>query len=195
MLSAVIATKESERVLLPTLSALVPGVAAGILRDVIIADGGSHDATEEIADGAGCRFLLAPGARGAQLKAAADVARGPWILFLRPGIVPDATWVAEVSRFIEESDLQGLNETRAAVFRPGSTSYARPLLVEALALLKSALGGRPRPEQGLLIHAALLGRLGGPNVGSDTPENDLFARLGRRRIVLLRSGALVSGKD
>jgi hypothetical protein len=194
MLSVVIATLDSERVLLPTLTALVPGAAAGLLREVIIVDGGSGDATAEIADGAGCRFLGAAGPRGTQLKAAAEIARGPWLLFLRPGVVPDATWVAEVSRFIEETDLQGLAETRAAVFRPASSSYARPLLIEALALLKSALGGRPLPEQGLLIHSALLRQLGGPDAGSDAPENDLLARLGRRRTVLLRSAALFPAK-
>ena len=42
MLSVIIATDESERVLVPTLSALVPGATAGIVREVIIADAGSR---------------------------------------------------------------------------------------------------------------------------------------------------------
>ena len=45
MLSVVIATQESERTLVPTLSALVPGVVAGMVREVIVADAGSRDAT------------------------------------------------------------------------------------------------------------------------------------------------------
>ncbi len=36
MLSAVIATSDSERALVQTLACLVPGVTAGILRDVIV---------------------------------------------------------------------------------------------------------------------------------------------------------------
>jgi glycosyltransferase involved in cell wall biosynthesis len=53
MLSVVIATHNSERALLPTLAALVSGAAAGIVREVIVADAGSRDATAAIADGAG----------------------------------------------------------------------------------------------------------------------------------------------
>ncbi len=107
MLSVVIATHDSERALLPTLAALVAGAAAGVVREVIIADGGSRDATCEIADGAGCRVLTSTQPRGARLKAAADAARGPWLLFLAPGTVPNVTWVDETRRFIEEAELRG----------------------------------------------------------------------------------------
>src|SRR5262249_37675321 len=93
MLSVVIATQDSERVLVPTLAALVPGAVAGVVREVIVADAGSHDDTATIADGAGCRLLVSNGGRGARLKAAAATARAPWLLFLRPGVVPEATWV------------------------------------------------------------------------------------------------------
>ena len=42
VLSVVIATHDSERPLLPTLAALVPGAAAGTVREVIVADAGSQ---------------------------------------------------------------------------------------------------------------------------------------------------------
>ena len=58
MFSIVIATHDSERALVPTLAALVPGATAGIVREVIVADGGSRDKTEEVADIAGCRFFV-----------------------------------------------------------------------------------------------------------------------------------------
>src|SRR5215467_10246274 len=88
MLSVVIATHDSERALLPTLAALVSGAAAGTVREVIVADAGSRDATTAIADGAGCRVLVST--QRARLKAAAEAARAPWLLFLRPGVVLDA---------------------------------------------------------------------------------------------------------
>ena len=50
MLSVVIATQDSERALLPTLAALVAGAVAGLVREVIIADASSRDATVTIAD-------------------------------------------------------------------------------------------------------------------------------------------------
>jgi hypothetical protein len=188
MLSVVIATRDSERALLPTLAALVAGAAAGVVREVIIADAGSRDATAAIADGAGCRVLTSSARSGARLKAAADAARGPWLMFLQPGSVPDATWVDETRRFIEDTELQGRAGSHAAVFRAASATF-RPALVEALALLGAALGARPSTAQGLLIAKMFYDALGGHR-DVDGPERELIRRLGRRRTVLLRSAAV-----
>src|SRR5262249_17793144 len=92
MISVVIATHNSERVLVRTLAALVPGALTGLTSEVIIADIASTDATPDVADEAGCKFLKAP-SKGAGLNAAAKAARGPWLLFLAPGAVPDAIWI------------------------------------------------------------------------------------------------------
>ena len=186
MLSVVIATHDSERALLPTLAALVAGAAAGVVREVIVADAGSRDATTAIADGAGCRVMTSAQGRGGRLKAAAATARAPWLLFLVPGTVPDATWIGETQRFIEQAELRGCAATYAAAFRPDSAAF-RPALVEALALLWASLGARP--DGSLLIAKSLYDALGGHRDGAE-PERDLARRLGRRRIVLLRSGAI-----
>src|SRR5712691_1117304 len=191
MLSVVIATQESERALLPTLAALVPGAAAGIVREVLIADAGSRDATAEVAGAAGCRMLISPGTRGARLRSASVIARAPWLLFLEPGMVPDATWIGETGRFMEEAELQGGAASRAAVFRPG-VGTSRSMFVEALVLMRSALGARPCANQGLLIAKQLYDAVGGHRPEADEPERDLARRLGRRRIVMLRSGALMA---
>src|SRR5436190_15844469 len=188
MLSVVIPTHDSERALVPTLAALVSGAVAGVVREVIIADAGSADATAEIADGAGCRVLILREPRGPRLKAAAEAARAPWLLFLPPGSVPDATWTDEVRRFIEETALRGCADSYAAAFRRASASF-RPTLIEALALLGSALGAKPRASQGLLIAKTLYARIGSHRRDGETPEDDLIRRLGRR-IVLLRAGAM-----
>jgi glycosyltransferase involved in cell wall biosynthesis len=187
MLSVVIATHDSERALLPTLAALVAGAAAGVVREVIIADAGSRDETGAIADGAGCRVLKSTQSRGARLKAAADAARGPWLLFLAPGIVPNITWVDETRRFIEEAELRGFAASRAAAFRPDLAPFQSPL-VEAWALLRTALGARPRTSQGLLIAKAFYEALGGHREVK-APERDLLRRIGRRHIVLMKCGA------
>src|SRR3954452_9319327 len=99
MFSVIIATHDSERALVPTLAALVPGAIAGIVREVIVADGGSRDKTEEVADIAGCRFFVSPAPTGARLKAAAAEARGDWLMFLNAGTVPGATWIDEAIAF------------------------------------------------------------------------------------------------
>ncbi len=186
----VIATHDSERPLLPTLAALVPGAAAGVVREVIVADAGSRDATAEIADVAGCRLLVSDRPRGARLKAAAATARSGWLLFLMPGVIPDVTWVDETRRFAENAEMQGLTLRHAAVFRAGS-GPSSSLLAEAFNLMRRAIGARPLPQQGLLIAKRLYDELGGHDENSSEPESDLYRRLGRSRIVLLRSGASV----
>jgi len=188
MLSVVIATHDSERALLPTLAALVAGAAAGVVREVIVADAGSRDATAAIADGAGCRVLTSAQTRGARLKAAAATARAPWLLFLAPGTVPDATWIEDTRRFIQQAELRGCAATYAAAFRPGPATF-RPALLEAFALLRAALGARPDASQGLLIARSLYDALGGHRDVAE-PERELGRRLGRRRVVLLRCGAV-----
>jgi hypothetical protein len=190
MLSVVIATSDSEFGLAPTLAALVPGATAGIVREVIVADWGSRDRTAEVADIAGCRVMVLDAAIGARLKAGAAAARAPWLMFIQPGVVPDVTWVAEVTRFVEQAQRRHRVDATAAAFRPaprpgtlGST------FLEGLALLWLALGGKPEPAQGLIISKSLYHELGGHRVYSDVPELDLVRRVGRHRIVLLRSVA------
>jgi glycosyltransferase involved in cell wall biosynthesis len=112
MLSAIIATHESERTLVPTLSALVPAVAAGLLREVVVADGGSCDATAEVAEIAGCRFISSTEPLGARLMAAAAAAKSPWLMFLRAGCVPETGWIAAADGFIQSADL--IERPRAA---------------------------------------------------------------------------------
>src|SRR3954465_5152769 len=102
MLSVIIATSESERPLVRTLAVLVPGAVAGLVREVIVADGGSTDGTATVADVAGCQFFASTEPLGARLSTAAAMARAEWLLFLRPGSVPGSRWIDEVQRFMQE---------------------------------------------------------------------------------------------
>ncbi len=147
MFSVVIATHDSERTLVPTLAALVPGATAGIVREVIIADGGSRDQTEEVADIAGCRFVASAAPLGARLKAAADAARGDWLMFLHPGAVPGATWIDEAIAFTEKTEAR---RSRGGFHREAG----------ALAIWRRAffLPGR---AQGLMLRRAFYDALGG----------------------------------
>src|SRR3954452_5297584 len=93
MFSVIIATHDSERPLVHTLSALVPGATGGLVREVIVADGQSTDETEQVADYAGCVFFSSGEPLGGRLMAAAQRARGDWLMFLRPGAGPRARWI------------------------------------------------------------------------------------------------------
>ncbi len=184
MLSAIIDTHESERALVRTLAALVPGATAGLIAEVIVADAGSTDDSEEIADIAGCRFLSSGAPQGARLKAAAETTRTPWLMFLRAGTVPEPGWIQPTESFMQ---VNGLPEDagRAAVFRPaGVAELMRPGLAEIASLLRVAFGGGPKPEQGLLIAKRLYLELGGHPEGA-AADAALLRKLGRRRIVML----------
>jgi Glycosyl transferase family 2 len=190
MLSVIIATSESERPLVRTLAVLVPGASAGLVREVIVADGGSADGTAEVADVAGCRLMVSNDGPGRRLKAAAAAARASWLLFLKPGTVLDATWIDDVVRLMHDVGDGGAR--RAAVFRPlTSAASAHGMLMEALLLLRAALGFRPSGAQGLLIEKQQYEDIGGHRDHGD-PETDLLRRLGRRTVITLRSGALVT---
>jgi hypothetical protein len=186
MLSVIIATDESERALVATLAALVPGATAGAIREVIVADKGSRDQTAEVADVAGCRLLVTPAPLAVRLRAAAAVARAGWLMFLRPGIAPDATWIPEVMRFVEDAELAGRAEPVAAVFsRPPRETQG------IFARVKSLARRGPQPEQGLVIAKRLYDSLGGHRDAVIDCETDLLRRLGRRRIFVLRTSILV----
>jgi hypothetical protein len=183
MISVVIATLNSERPLLATLAALVPGAMDGLVREVIVADGGSRDDTAAVADAAGCNFLLARESLGRRLKTAADAARAPWLLFLQPGTVLDAAWIGEATRFIERSSV----EAGVAAFRRGAPGRAP--LREACAQLLAALAARPRPQEGLLIARSFYDALGGHAKPTADPEGELIRRIGRRRMATLAASA------
>jgi hypothetical protein len=187
MLSVVIPTSESERALLPTLACLVPGAAAGLVREVILADAGSHDETAAVGDVAGCDFLVLPGPLGGRLSAAAAATRAPWVMFLRPGTALDPSWIGEVTHFINRAARQ---RPLAATFRPPAAPGGS-LLGEAMMLLRVALAGRARPEQGLIIAKTFYEQLGGHRADTADPEAELLRRLGRRRIVMLRSARIL----
>ncbi len=172
---------------MPTLAALVPGATAGLLTEVIVADGGSSDSTAEVADFAGCRFMSSEEPLGSRLKTAGLSARAPWLLFLRAGCVPEPGWISATERFMQKTDLEDAG--RAAVFRPpGVADLMRPGLPEMLALLRVAFGGAPKPDQGLLIARRFYDAIGGHD-GHTEAETTLLRKLGRRRIGVLTCGA------
>jgi hypothetical protein len=179
MLSVIIPTHNSERALVRTLAALVPGAAAGLVREVLVTDAGSQDQTAAAADHAGCTVLHEPGPLGRQLKAAAKAARGPWLLFLRPGAILEPSWTAEVRVLVEQAP----GKISAAVFRRAASGQGgwREIIMLAMPIL----GARPQPQQGLLITKDFYERTGGHSASAADAEREYLRRLGRRQIRIL----------
>lgn len=193
MLSVVIPTHNSERRLVPVLSALVQGVTGGVLRDVMLVDSGSTDGTSTIADAAGCVFLHSVGDVGVRLRQGAAATRGRWLMFLTDQSFLEEGWAREVGYFIETAERRAQAEKIAATFRLAVDGYGfGPRLGEAMAAARLALLGLPKPEQGLIIARKHYDRLGGHPSGVRA-EQRLIARIGRRRIHALRARILLAG--
>ena len=184
MLSVIIPTEGVEQPTVATLAALVPGAAAGVVREVLLVDGADNGVIERVADVAGCRFLRFAGSRPAALAAGARAARSPWLMFLRAGAVLDPSWIDETSQFIQR--VSASDHPRAGVFRYARSPYAEPGLRDGLRWLARTIVG-PRTDQGLLIARDHYDRLGGYAADGRVSEAQLLRRLGRSSRTLLRS--------
>jgi len=184
MLSVIIPTEGVEQPVVATLAALVPGAAAGVVREVLLVDGADNGVIERVADVAGCRFLRVTGTRTAALAAGAREARSPWLMFLRAGSVLDPGWIDETSQFIQRVSVS--DKPRAGIFRYARSPYDEPGLRDALRWLARRIAG-PRSDQGLLIAREHYDRLGGYADAGSGSEARLLRRLGRSSRTLLHS--------
>ena len=188
MLSVIIPTEGVEQPAVATLAALVPGAAAGVIREVLLVDRSDNGVIERVADVAGCRFLRFEGTRAAALAAGAGQARSPWLMFLRPGAVLDTGWIEETSQFMQGVAMSG--RPRAGIFRYARSPYANAGLRDRFKFLARAIAG-PYADQGLLIARDHYERLGGYAPDARQSESRLLRQLGRSSRTLLRSRIVI----
>lgn len=184
-LTVVIPTLNAGLCLQATLDAL------GLGDEVVIADGGSTDDTLAIAAEAGARVVRAERGRGTQMAAGADAARGEWLLFLHADTVLEPGWRDEAAAFTADA----ANTRVAASFRfalADPSTEARRL--ERWVAWRVAILGLAYGDQGLLIHHAFYRALGGFRPLPLMEDVDLIRRIGRRRLMVLRSKAFTSAR-
>jgi hypothetical protein len=189
MLSVIIPTEGVEQTAVATLAALVPGSAAGVVREVLLVDRADTGVIERVADVAGCRFLRLEGTRAAALAAGARQARLPWLMFLHAGAVLDHGWIDETSQFIQRVSTSG--RPRAGIFRYARSPFADPRLRDRFQSMARIIAG-PWADQGLLIARDHYDRLGGYAPDRRRPEARLLRQLGRSSRPLLRSRIIVA---
>jgi hypothetical protein len=189
MLSVIIPTEGLEQPAVATLAALVPGAAAGLVREVLLVDRAGSSVIERVADVAGCRFLAAEGTRAAALAAGARQARSPWLMFLHAGAVLDSGWIEETTQFINGVSDSG--KPRAGIFRYARSPYAETKVSDGFKFLARMIAG-PSAEQGLLIARDHYERLGGYRPEARRSEARLLRRLGRSSRTMLRSRIMVA---
>jgi len=185
MLSVIIPTEGVEQPAVATLAALVPGAAAGLIKEVLLVDGTSNGVIERVADVAGCRFIGFEGSsQGAALAAGALQARSPWLMFLHAGAVLETGWIEETTQFIQTVSTSGRD--RAAVFRYARSPYVDTSLRDIVRFVARKIAG-PMSDQGLLIARDHYDRIGGYPPHARRAEARLLRRLGRSSRTLLRS--------
>lgn len=192
MISVIIPARNAERTLAPTLSALVPAAVDGIVRQVIVVDGGSTDATVKVADLAGADVVESAPGRGGQLAQGAAMARFPWLLFLNADTVLEEGWERSATSFMRRIDLgERAMAAGAFKFRLDDRGLA-PRLLEVAVQLRCKLLRVPYGDQGLLIPRRLFDEVGGYRNIPIMEDLDLARRLGRRRLAMLDAEAVTS---
>ncbi len=159
------------------------------VREVLIVDGGSTDATRDIANRHGARIVTAEKGRGLQLAAGAARANGEWLLFLHADTQLEPGWKAAVGSFIADPT----NKRRAATFRfllDDETPQARRL--ERIVAWRVRNFSLPYGDQGLLIHRSLYAEVGGYPSWPVMEDVDLVRRIGRQRLVTLPAAVRTS---
>lgn len=192
MISVVIPTLDAEATLAAALTALVSAAVDGLVREVVVADGGSLDRTLDVADQCGAEIVRSVTGRGQQLMAGAARARFPWLLFLHADTVLADGWEHEARAMIRSVE-EGGRAPAAAAFRFAlDDTGAAPRALEGLVGLRCALLGLPYGDQGLLIPRRLYEEIGGFRALPIMEDVDLLRRLGRSRVVMFRSRAVTS---
>ena len=121
---------------------------------VIVVDGGSRDATRDIAAREGARVLETPRGRGRQLDAGARAASGEWLLFLHADTRLEGGWREALGAL--PAEVVG-GAFRLAVDSP----RAGFRVVEQGVRLRLRLFGLPYGDQGLFARREVYARIGG----------------------------------
>ncbi len=159
------------------LTGLMAGVEAGLIRELILSDGGSCDATARIAGDAGAIWVTGSASRGGQFRRGAEAAGGDWLLFLHADTgLPDG-WV--------EAALAQMTDGRPGYFRLSFDAQgAAPRIVAGWANLRARVFSLPYGDQGLLISRSDYDAAGGHPDIPLMEDVALARRLGRRLRVI-----------
>ncbi len=191
MISVIIPTLQSRQYIAKILVSLMPAVMNGLVREVIVSDGGSSDETFQICDEMGAVFVRGSSGRGSQLARGAKAAKGEWLLFLHVDTVLGAGWEEAVAAFVSPVILP--EKEQAAYFRFSlDTEGLRPSIVEWAVNLRCRILGLPYGDQGLLISRAFYDEVGGYGALPIMEDVDLVRKIGAARLVQLEVAAITS---
>lgn len=136
--------------------------------EVVVADGGSSDATARLSREKGARLVVSEPGRGLQLRAGAEKATGNTLLFLHADTRPPCDVASQIRRALEAGYAGGNFRLRY----PGGGALGRWL--EILVLIYRRIG-RYYGDSGIFVRRAVYERVGGFPV-VPVMEDVIFAR-------------------
>lgn len=185
-ISVIIPTLNAEAGLPGCLAALGEGLEAGLIRELILSDGGSTDGTLPIAHAAGAEVVTGPPSRGGQLRRGAEAAEGGWLLVLHADTRLAPGWSDTVLDFLPVG--------KAGYFKLAfATRHPMGRIVAGWANLRARHLGLPYGDQGLLVRRDIYDASGGY---PDSPlmEDVALARALRADLSCLDATAITSAE-
>jgi rSAM/selenodomain-associated transferase 2 len=190
-LSIIVPTLNAAATLPRCLGTLIEGLGigpgGGLIRELIVSDGGSQDETAAVAAAAGAKLVTGPPSRGGQLRRGCTAASGQWLLILHADTCLAPGWAQSVANHIENPSA-GPVYFRLQFNEPGLMAS----WVAGWANLRAAWLGLPYGDQGLLVSRADYRRVGGYPDQPLMEDVALVRKLGRMRglrVIALTSAA------
>ncbi len=183
-------------VIIPTLNEAdrLPATLASVGRqddvEIVVADGGSRDATLQIARRAGVGIVSSRPGRAFQMNLGAEEAQGRFLVFLHADSrLPDG-YLAEIESILAIPGVT-VGAFRFQIDAPGWGFR----LIEICTNLRARLLSTPYGDQGLFLQASTWKRMGGYREIPIMEDFDLVRRLARSgKIVISSMAAPTSGR-
>jgi rSAM/selenodomain-associated transferase 2/rSAM/selenodomain-associated transferase 1 len=158
--------------------------------EIIVADGGSSDATVEQARSASAVVIVSNPGRSRQMNAGAARATGKTLVFVHADTILPAGWTAVVSATLKDPQVAaGAFAFQVAESFPGKG------LLEWTTNLRSRWGQMPYGDQALFLRQSLFEEIGGFRNLPILEDYDLVRRLRRHgRVITCAQAATTSGR-
>lgn len=182
-ISVIIPTLNAAEHLLGNTSALFEGIETGLIRELIVSDGGSSDDTLRIADAIGAEVVTGAPSRGGQLRRGCAASKGDHLLVLHGDTCLAPGWVGPAAAHLRTG--------QAGYFQLRFDQGGR--VVAGWANLRSRIFGLPYGDQGMLLPRRLYDSVGG---FPDQPlmEDVALARALRGQLVAIDHIAVTSSE-
>ncbi|MBE9537245.1 MAG: TIGR04283 family arsenosugar biosynthesis glycosyltransferase [Proteobacteria bacterium] len=182
MISVIIPTLNEEK----TLQATIDSARAEAV-EIIVSDGGSEDATLEIAEKQADMVISAASGRGEQMNVGAAAARGEALLFLHADTLLPEGWVEEVVEILKDGRVS------CGAFRFALPEKSAALgFISAMVNLRSKWLNMPYGDQAIFMRRKDFEALGGFKAFPIMEDVELVRRLRKKGRLKITNRAVVT---